>query len=644
MADATFNIDIRVESDGVDDASESVVELSENMVEATKAQTELAKSTGVVGASSFKGATGEMQAFSQASSEAKENTDATGNAVRLFSGFGSIVSGVGSAFGGWAGAAQETKDKIMALVNGAKQKLADMWTSVKTGASNAVGTVKAKLSAAWAAISAGAAGVASAIGPTLSAIGTAIGPALLSVAAGALSAVAAIAAVSVAAIALGAIALGVAASIASWAVGMADAARSASLLTQALSTTSPALAGLEGMMGGVTEKTGIAGDKLQSLAKKLADAKVVSKDMPAALLAIAMQEKALGSQGTAKFIEDIKAGKKSVQELASETKTKLGGIVKKQMLGLDEQSATLKRNLSGVFGGLKIEGLLEGLALMVGLLDKNSASGQAIKFIFETMFQPLIDGASAAFPYIEAGVLGFEIAIMRMYISMKPAIKAFGELMGIDTMSMTQGLSIAATAGKMLGVTVGTLATGVLAAVAYVLLLGKAFMGVVGSAMDAGAAISSAIGNAINIFQSVDLSATGLQMMMGLAKGIVGGASAVIEAITGTIKGAVDTAKGLLGIASPSKVFADIGDNTGKGFAQGVDESAPQAQSAMETMVEPPPTQAGSKSFNGGSIQGNTFIFNGVQGAEDAEARFSELLTKLLEGDALQMGGGEVPA
>jgi hypothetical protein len=112
--------------------------------------------------------------------------------------------------------------------------------------------------------------------------------------------------------------------------------------------------------------------------------------------------------------------------------------------------------------------------------------------------------------------------------------------------------------------------------------------------------------------------------------------------MTGVARGAVEAAEKALGIASPSKVFAEIGMQTGAGFEVGVDRAAPSAQASLESMISPPATSAGrsggTPASSGGSsrsatISGNTFVFHGVQGMEDAETRFGELFTRLLEGD-----------
>jgi hypothetical protein len=53
-----------------------------------------------------------------------------------------------------------------------------------------------------------------------------------------------------------------------------------------------------------------------------------------------------------------------------------------------------------------------------------------------------------------------------------------------------------------------------------------------------------------------------------------------------------------------------------------------------------PAASSGSASSGKPAITGNNFIFQGVKDAEQAEVRFTELITQLLEGDAEQVSGG----
>lgn len=213
----------------------------------------------------------------------------------------------------------------------------------------------------------------------------------------------------------------------------------------------------------------------------------------------------------------------------------------------------------------------------------------------------------------------------------------------------------------------------------------------------------------VEFFTETDFKQIGVDMMLGVAKGITSAAKFVVSAVSDAMSGALSTAKKVLGIQSPSKEFASVGEDTGAGMVKGVDDTAPDVDRAVREMAEPPsdirrvaavpapitdvgnddimraappsntnsretigqgpaltrvddargntvrrprddrdppgapavssPAQGASSTAN---LQGSTFNFYGVEGAEDAEARFAEMLTKVVEGDAAQLGEEEV--
>lgn len=302
-------------------------------------------------------------------------------------------------------------------------------------------------------------------------------------------------------------------------------------------------------------------------------------------------------------------------------KLKWGPDFVKQTLALPNQIARLKANFTGLFSGLKIDALLEGLAEIVKLFDANEASGKAVKVVFESLFQPLTDGLTSIIPKIIGWVLQVEIWFLKAAIAVKPFTNEILE------------------AGKFVAFT-GALIAGVLAGG-----LGIVLVNVIAVAQQVGFLIN-AFERVVAYLRATDLSTIGSDMITGLANGITGAAGKVLSAMTGAVGGAIDGAKNLLGIHSPSKVFAEIGTQTGAGMAQGVEASTGGVQSALEGMVSTPTAPSATPSGmarGGASVTGNTFVFNGVAGVEDAEASFGALLTRLLEGDAAQIGGA-VPA
>lgn len=85
----------------------------------------------------------------------------------------------------------------------------------------------------------------------------------------------------------------------------------------------------------------------------------------------------------------------------------------------------------------------------------------------------------------------------------------------------------------------------------------------------------------------------GIDMVQGLVNGITSMGSAAIDAVAGIASGVMERFKGMLGIQSPSRVFAQFGDFTMQGLAGGIDRSQ-DAPLAQVVTVSDRITQAGA--------------------------------------------------
>lgn len=483
--------------------------------------------------------------------------------------------------------------------------------------------------------------------------------------------------------------------IAAYAVKLGDTARSASLTREAFDALNPSLASLP--FEDVAADTGVADAELRKIAKDLREAKVKTDDMAGALRAVAIRQ-ALGQGSTSEFIADMKKAKRSVSDFSAATQAQLGGIVARQMLGLEAQGVRLRSNLARLFGGLNIDPALGGMQTLVGLFDETSATGKALKFLFEAIFQPLIDNAQKAAYFVEAFFIGLQIGFLTIYVGLKPLIKAVGDFFGFEDTTLADTLSFAKLAGEAVAVAIAALVVafaavaaivgvviGVFAAVAYVIidsvvsavmLAGKALSFLIdfwtalpGMVVEAVNAVVSAAGqlpakileivnSVVAYFRDTPWAEIGADILRGLAAGITGSVGVVIEAVKAAIGGAIKSAKSILGIASPSKVFAGLGGLTGEGYAAGVEAEQAAADKAVADLVQPPsatelaaapapvvsaadnqprqaPLAAGGPQIN---LQGAHFKFYGVKDAEHAQQAFEEMLTRVFEGDALQLG------
>lgn len=93
--------------------------------------------------------------------------------------------------------------------------------------------------------------------------------------------------------------------------------------------------------------------------------------------------------------------------------------------------------------------------------------------------------------------------------------------------------------------------------------------------------LSSQVINAVKGLPS-KMTQVGKDLVRGLISGIKNMAKEAVKAVTGVIDGVIDSARSMLQIASPSKVFTQIGAWTGEGLAIGIASTKKMNKTAME--------------------------------------------------------------
>lgn len=92
--------------------------------------------------------------------------------------------------------------------------------------------------------------------------------------------------------------------------------------------------------------------------------------------------------------------------------------------------------------------------------------------------------------------------------------------------------------------------------------------------------------NVMGFFRGINLYSIGRNIIQGLINGVKGMAYSLINSVKGVVNGAVEGAKRLLGINSPSRVFMEIGEFTGEGFALGIDSMTKAVSKAGQAMAD----------------------------------------------------------
>ena len=98
--------------------------------------------------------------------------------------------------------------------------------------------------------------------------------------------------------------------------------------------------------------------------------------------------------------------------------------------------------------------------------------------------------------------------------------------------------------------------------------------------------ISGIWNDVISFLSGINLYDIGMNIIQGLVEGIAGMAGSVVSTIQNVVGGAIDFAKGLLGIHSPSRVFKEIGKFTGEGLAIGINNEADNVAEASKNMID----------------------------------------------------------
>jgi len=123
------------------------------------------------------------------------------------------------------------------------------------------------------------------------------------------------------------------------------------------------------------------------------------------------------------------------------------------------------------------------------------------------------------------------------------------------------------------------------------------------------------IGNLVRVFRTAYTTArqAGQSMVQGIWAGIQAGWTWLLNMIRANINSLLTWVKNLLGISSPSKVFAEFGNQMAQGIGVGFEKGMQQVRPSIGLDFVPAPAyaRAGSVSgvMGGASISGNTFQF-----------------------------------
>jgi hypothetical protein len=259
----------------------------------------------------------------------------------------------------------------------------------------------------------------------------------------------------------------------------------------------------------------------------------------------------------------------------------------RKMLDVNVQAVKFKETLGGLVKDVKLEPLLKGLDELRKLFDTNTATGAALKDLVTLFGNAFTKAFVSSVPIGKAALQGLVIGLLSAVVAGRKLEKQWSAVFGDDTVigrieattvvmkAAEYGVYAFAAGLAMTAATVGLVVESVTG-------LADMFVGVYDAAVSAG-----------DYLAAQDWGKLGQDLISGLVKGIesqLPGLGKVVEFASESIK---TQFKAALGIHSPSRVFADYGRNTVRGYAEGVEDEAPTAQRAVQAMAPSSPSSGG---------------------------------------------------
>lgn len=269
---------------------------------------------------------------------------------------------------------------------------------------------------------------------------------------------------------------------------------------------------------------------------------------------------------------------------AARVKHDLGDLATRQALGLSKQMATLKQNLGALFQGVKIEGFLRGLNLVLSQFSETTISGQILKRLIENLFSPLgkAEGLGLIVKHMIQDMIYWVLLAQTKWLEFQIVIQ--------KVQNAIEGLG---PRGQIIMQALGGIGDALIAPfkwaaeqVAWILFTFPMAVIKIGPYLWQAAKI---IWTNLKAIFTHGWDGIGGYILEGLANGIAEKSALVWNAAKGLATGLVKVIKTVLGIHSPSLVMRmQVGNQIPAGVAVGVRAGIPQVRAAVREMAAVP--------------------------------------------------------
>jgi hypothetical protein len=411
---------------------------------------------------------------------------------------------------------------------------------------------------------------------------------------------------------------------------------------------------MQGAIDKISDSTTLGRDKLEAYTAKLYQMGLRGENLTLALEGTAIKAAVLGDEAGNTFAQwaagaALAGG--SVKRLTDDVKARFGGIAARQVLDLGVQMDKLHANFARLFDGLNLEGLLKGFREVTSLFSQSTITGRALKAVVEGIFQPMIDSIATVGPVVRRFFQGIVIGALMAGIAVLQVRNWFKRTFGDK--SIFAGWDAQKTA-LYLGVGAFAAMAGALVALGLVFAaVGVAiglFTAVVWAPIAAFIALKAIADEVFDFLGGIDWGSIATGMIDGLVNGITGAKDKALNAIRNLGAELMYSFRSKLGIASPSKLFAELGVQIPRGVEAGVESGTPSARASVSDMIDQTSAESVTDSAaragttRGGSAPisvtiGDVYVNSEAKNSAQIAADIKPELIRMFEGVLMELGG-----
>lgn len=309
---------------------------------------------------------------------------------------------------------------------------------------------------------------------------------------------------------------------------------------------------LQGIIGKIAHNAAASREEVGSVAKELIKAGISGRQLETALEAANMASVVAGADGVKQFIEQSKAAKahgKSVESVAASFRTKFGPSAKAALLSNEALAKRAKDNFASLFEGVDFEPLQKAKRKLIDLFDASTPLGKALHNSIKPWLQGMADFFTGVTNFAADFVVDWIIGVKQMqisYLDLKLGLKGFSHSL------FMLGYEIADWVEKK------------------------------------GKKLAEWVQDVKLAWQQFDAKQLGMDIINGILAGLIAGWEALKRGITQLGNDISAAFKSVLGIASPSKVFTELGKQLPRGLEVGIKAEQPSVDRAVADMVTVP--------------------------------------------------------